>query len=604
MFRIRQVYDDTLLINKQAIEQVQRILRAQFSDIREEKVRSLTEQLRNPLKYRFRTILFVADDSRGNVKGFALLSHEPLLDFCYLDYMATATGGTSHGVGGALYERVRQEARFLKVVGLFFECLPDDPLLCPDRDVLKQNAARLRFYEKYGAKPIANTAYETPVAPEDDNPPYLVFDDLGIHRPLRRKKARAIVRAILERKYGDVCPEQYIRKVVESFRDNPVRIREPRYIKKAAFVEKLSVPADRLISLVVNDRHAIHHVRSRGYVESPVRIGAILRELRLSGLFREIRPRRFSEALLKTTHDADYVAYFKQVCASVGKTDSIYPYVFPIRNEKRPPRELAIRAGYYCIDTFTPINHNAFMAAKRSVDCALTAACELLEGRRCAYALVRPPGHHAERRAFGGFCYFNSAAIAAEFLSEHGRVAMLDIDHHHGNGQQQIFYRRRDVLTVSIHGHPNFTYPYFSGFRDEIGEDDGKGFNVNIPLDRMVMGAEYREKLAKALGHIVRFRPAFLIVLFGLDVAHGDPTGTWELGGEDLERNGYLIGEARHPLLVIQEGGYHTPTMGQNARRFFKGLWAGLNGLQPAREVPPADSGQGTADTLSLSDQG
>ena len=152
-----------------------------------------------------------------------------------------------------------------------------------------------------------------------------------------------------------------------------------------------------------------------------------------------------------------------------GPKKSIYPYVFPTRNPARPPNDETVLAGYYCIDTFTPLNQNAYLAARSAVDCALTAAEKVLEGTDLAYALVRPPGHHAETRTFGGFCYFNNGAIAANLLSRYGRVAILDIDYHHGNGQQEIFYNRADVLTVSIHGHPSFAYPYFSGFRDETG---------------------------------------------------------------------------------------------------------------------------------------
>jgi acetoin utilization deacetylase AcuC-like enzyme len=120
----------------------------------------------------------------------------------------------------------------------------------------------------------------------------------------------------------------------------------------------------------------------------------------------------------------------------------------------------------------------------------------LLEGKKLAYALIRPPGHHAEKKSFGGFCYFNSAAIAANYLSKYGKVALLDIDYHHGNGQQDIFYKRNDVLTISIHGHPSFAYPYFSGFADEHGEHDGYGFNVNYPLPEKVNGPVYRTHLA------------------------------------------------------------------------------------------------------------
>jgi acetoin utilization deacetylase AcuC-like enzyme len=193
------------------------------------------------------------------------------------------------------------------------------------------------------------------------------------------------------------------------------------------------------------------------------------------------------------------LTYFKRICKSLPEGKSIYPYVFPIRNSLRPPKDDSVRAGYYCIDTFTPLNKNAYLASRKAVDCALTCADLLLEGKKLAYALIRPPGHHAERKSFGGFCYFNSAAIAANYLSKYGKVALLDIDYHHGNGQQDIFYERDDVLTISIHGHPSFAYPYFSGFADEKGESDGYGFNVNYPLPEKVSGPVYRSYLHKAL---------------------------------------------------------------------------------------------------------
>ena len=205
------------------------------------------------------------------------------------------------------------------------------------------------------------------------------------------------------------------------------------------------------------------------------------------------------------------------------------------------------------------------------MDCALTAAREIL-GRRIAYALVRPPGHHAERRAFGGFCYFNNNAIAAQHLSAYGKVAILDVDYHHGNGQQDIFYRRSDVLTVSVTGHPAFAYPYFSGFEDEKGEGEGEGFNMNIPLTEEVGGMQYQKALEKALKRITEFGPQFLIVALGLDTAKGDPTGTWSLTPKDFEENGRVIGNMGLPIVVIQEGGYRIATLGKNARRFFKGL--------------------------------
>ena len=580
MFIIRRVYDYVLSTNKEAIAQVQSILRSQFPELSNRDIAKLPEQLRNPLKYRFRSILFVAEGSKGQVKGFALLSHEPVIGFCYLDFISTAETKTGGGVGGALYDRVRAEVLSLKSTGLFFECAPDDPKLCRDPLVLRANSARLRFYERYGARPIANTAYETPLKPGDDCPPYLVFDDLGQNVQLARAAARTIVRTILERKYKDVCPLDYVDMVVESFRDDPVRLRKPRYVKKeSAMPARPSVPLDKRIALVVNDRHAIHHVHEHGYVESPVRIATILEALESTELFERVAQRHFSERHIRAVHDRQFIEYFKRACANLEPGKSIYPYVFPIRNVARPPKVLAVRAGYYCIDTFTPLNRNAYVAAKGAVDCALTAVQTILQGRRLGYALVRPPGHHAERRSFGGFCYFNTAAVSAHYLSSHGKVAVLDIDYHHGNGQQYIFYERSDVLTISIHGHPHVTYPYFSGFEDERGAGAGKGFNVNIPLPENIDGTRYLAVLGKALVRLSRFRPQFLVVPLGLDTAKADPTGSWNLEARDFEAMGEMIGSLHLPTLVTQEGGYDNRVLGVNARSFLVGLWSGCFSL-------------------------
>jgi acetoin utilization deacetylase AcuC-like enzyme len=238
---------------------------------------------------------------------------------------------------------------------------------------------------------------------------------------------------------------------------------------------------------------------------------------------------------------------------------------------------LPLRAGYYCLDTFTPLNENAYKAARRSVDCALTGADTLLDGGRAAYALVRPPGHHAEHDAFGGFCYFNSSAIAAQRLSEHGSVVLLDIDYHHGNGAQDIFWKRKDVFTISMHGHPRYSYPYFSGFDDERGGGTGKGFNLNFPLPENIDGERFRKTLSEALIRIRKFKPQFLVIALGLDTAKGDPTGSFQLMAKDFRENGKMIGELALPTLVVQEGGYKTQTLGINARHFFTGLWAGLS---------------------------
>ncbi|MEJ2637287.1 MAG: histone deacetylase family protein [Calditrichia bacterium] len=577
MFRIRRIYDEVIPINKLAIAQVQAMMRSQFPDISEDDIIKLPEKLRNPLKHGFRSVLFVADDLRGQVKGFAFVYHEPALKFFYLDYISSSVQFPGRGIGGALYERLRQEALALKTIGVFFECLPDDPQLSKNPVIRKQNIARLRFYERFGARPVINTAYETPLKPGEDNPPYLVYDNLGQEFRLPRDQARLVVRAILEKKYGNLCPPQYVNMVVNSFQDDPVKLREPRYVKNApSFSLDHSIPTDKKIALIINDKHEIHHVHERGYVESPVRIKTILKEIEPTGLFDIMPVKHFPDKFVKMVHDTKYVDYFRKVCESVAPNKTIYPYVFPIRNSKRPPRDLPIQAGYYCIDTFTPLNQNAYLAARRAVDCAITAASLVLEGQRIAYALVRPPGHHAEWSNFGGFCYFNSNAAAANYLSSEGTVAILDIDYHHGNGQQDIFYQRPDVLTVSIHGHPGFAYPYFSGFEEEKGAGLGEGFNANFPLPEQVDGKHYLAALHKAINKIRKFKPEFLVVALGLDPAKGDPTGSWSLQGKDFENNGQLVGELGLPTVVVQEGGYNHRNLGINARHFFIGLWRGM----------------------------
>ncbi len=576
MFRIRRIYDDILPVDRTIIPQIQDILRSQFPLLSDETIQKLPDQLINPLKYRFRSILFVAEGDKRKIKGFAILQHAPDLKFCFLDFISTTEHGMGRGTGSILYERVRQEALGLNATGLFFECLPDDPALCRDKEILKQNISRLRFYEKFGARPLFNTAYETPLTPEDDCPPYLVFDNLGKTRILFRNWTRKVVRAILERKYADLCPRAYIDMVVKSISDHPVMIREPKYEKKTDPVTVKEVRSiDQSIILVVNDRHEIHHVHERGYVESPVRINRILDKIESMGIFERTEVKHYSEKNILAVHDRGYVNYLKKVCTMVEKGRSLYPYVFPIRNNSRPPKELPVRAGYYCIDTFTPINENAYLAAKRAVDCALTVTEKVLEGYRFGYALVRPPGHHAEYNVFGGFCYFNSVAVAANYLSRYGRVAVLDIDYHHGNGTQDIFYSRPDVLTISIHGHPGFAYPYFSGFRDEKGDREGLGCNINIPLPEHITFEQYRIALTSAVQKISTSGCKFLIVALGLDTAKGDPTGTWPLLPKDFISVGRMIGTLRLPTIVIQEGGYKIRSLGTNAQHFFKGLWEG-----------------------------
>jgi acetoin utilization deacetylase AcuC-like enzyme len=572
MLRIRRIFDLALPVDREAMRQVLDILRARFTALPESSLSALGERLRDPFPGRLRPVLFVAEDHQ-RVLGFASVLHAPDLAFLFLEFIATG-GGDVHsrgGVGGALYERLRDEARALGCRAILFEAASDDPAPGVAANEQRKNAARLRFYERFGAFPVTGTDYQRPVREGGDPGPLLLYDDLGSGVPLSRAFARRAVRAILERYYPRLCPPDYVARVVASFRDDPVRLRPPRHLAPGESSPP-SRPLEAPVALVVAERHEIHHVRERGYVEAPARVRAVLAAIEPSGLFAR-RPRRhYSLRHVEAVHLPALVRYLRRACREMPPQRALYPYVFPLRNRHRLPGERSVLAGYYCIDTFTPITRNAYLAARDAVDAALTAADSLLAGSTFAYALVRPPGHHAETRSFGGFCYFNNAAIAAQHLCAHGRVAILDLDYHHGNGQQDIFWRRADVLTVSLHGHPRFAYPYFTGFADERGEGEGEGANLNLPLPERLDGDGYRRALRRALAAVEAFAPRFLVVALGLDPAKGDPTGTWSLRVTDFRHNGELVRALGLPTLVVQEGGYRTRTLGANVVAFFRGL--------------------------------
>ena len=576
MFRIRKFFDSINNSNKLNIHQIKNILKERFPLINNDYIINFNKMLDNPVAKKFRTIIFVAENMNSKLRGFAILLHFSDLNFYYLDFIATNTGFSGRGIGAALYQRIREEANEADVTGIFMECLPDDPDLCRDPKILNENISRLKFYERFNVRPIINTKYETPLNPEDDNPPYLLFDGLSANKTITGTFLKKVVNAILKRKYIDIVDDEYINLVVNSIKNSEIQLRPLKYIKKEthySFSNQTQI--NEKIPYILNHSHKSHHIHERGYVETPQRIESILKIINKSSLFFEFKSKKFSEKLIKEVHSREFYNYIKTICENNKQKNNIYPYVFPLRNRAKPPEELSVRAGYYCIDTFTPLNRHVYENARNAVDCAVSGA-ELLHDYRLIYALIRPPGHHAGINTYGGFCYFNSAACAAQYLSKKGKVCILDIDYHHGNGQQDIFYNRNDVLTISIHGHPKFAYPYFTGFSDEKGENEGYGYNYNFPLPEKITFEKYSTTLKKAMTVIQNFNSDYLIICFGADTSKGDPTGTWDIEKKEYEIIGNIIGNMNLPTLVIQEGGYSTRKIGNIVLYFLSGLWKKL----------------------------
>jgi acetoin utilization deacetylase AcuC-like enzyme len=231
------------------------------------------------------------------------------------------------------------------------------------------------------------------------------------------------------------------------------------------------------------------------------------------------------------------------------------------------------RIGYWCWETMTPLVPGSYQAACAAADVALTAADLLLAGEPAVYGLARPPGHHCPRAAFGGYGLFNYSAAAIAYLADRiGSVAVLDVDYHHGNGTQQIFYHRADVLYVSVHADPDRAFPYFIGWADERGAGPGEGFNLNLPLPAGCTNDRYLAALETALDRITDFGAAAVVVSLGLDTYGQDPIGDFALTTDIYHEVGRRTARLGLPTLVLQEGGYFLPKLGENARTWLRGL--------------------------------
>jgi acetoin utilization deacetylase AcuC-like enzyme len=366
--------------------------------------------------------------------------------------------------------------------------------------------------------------------------------------------------------------------------------------------------------------------------ESPARAAIILAALEQAGIGPLVRPRQFGIEPVAAIHTAAYLQYlehaYERWVAAGGAPEAVLPSTLAVRWMRQPSESPLAAPGYYAFDLSAPIVPGTFPAALASANTALTGAALLLEGQRAAYALCRPPGHHAGPDMCGGYCYLNNAAIAAAYLltlnaerrtlneatspttppdmpqaadaetvqrtlrgclrhsafsAQPSRVAVLDIDFHHGNGTQQIFYERADVLVVSIHADPAHQYPYFLGYAGERGAGAGLGFNLNLPLPPGTGDATFLAALDQALAAIGDFAPTALVVSAGFDTFVGDPVaesgGGFTIGAATYPAIGARIAVLGLPTLFVQEGGYGIDALGANVVGLLRGFEEGTNAV-------------------------
>ena len=304
--------------------------------------------------------------------------------------------------------------------------------------------------------------------------------------------------------------------------------------------------------------------------EVPERAEILVEAVREAALGPVSPPADFGLEPIRAVHDEGFLHYLQTAytdsAAYFSKAEPVFPSTFHVRRGMRRPGGFLGQAGYYAFGTGSPLLEGTWTAAYWSAQCALAAADAVRRGQPAAYALCRPPGHHADRDLYGGFCYLNNAAIAARWLG--AGTAVLDIDYHHGNGTQSIFYGDPTVLFCSLHAHPDDDYPYYWGEAGETGEGAGLGFNRNWPLPQGIADADYLAVLDEALSAIRTFDPRFLVVSVGLDIAQGDPVGGFSITPAGLRAIGERIRALARPTVLVQEGGYLRANLAENAAAF------------------------------------
>ncbi|HJP07147.1 MAG: histone deacetylase family protein [Proteobacteria bacterium] len=337
--------------------------------------------------------------------------------------------------------------------------------------------------------------------------------------------------------------------------------------------------------VIYSEHHRLRDAKTELYggelvqpFERPSRADMVIKAVRNFGLGEINEPASFAIDPVLAVHDADFVSFLETAWdewRQTGYAGEAMATVWPARRMQcRPPRFIEGKIGYYALAAETTITEGTWRAALASKDVALTGARGLLDGEGGIFSLCRPPGHHAARDMFGGYCFLNNAAIAAQYLRDQGaeRVAILDVDFHHGNGTQDIFYERADVLFCSLHGDPEDAFPHFLGYADETGSGAGQGYNRNYPMPPGTLFSQWQEALADALAHIGTFSPQYLVVSLGVDTFENDPISFFKLTTPDYLTIGEMIDTLGIPTLFVLEGGYDIDEVGINAVNVLKGF--------------------------------
>lgn len=326
--------------------------------------------------------------------------------------------------------------------------------------------------------------------------------------------------------------------------------------------------------------HAPEEIIVRGTVartlESPARVEALLGALKTDG-HEMVVPRDWDRRWISAVHDLGYLTFLETAYERWQQLPNasrlIHPHAFAHHSSRIKPESIQGQVGYYLAGGSSPIDVGTWQAALGSAHTALEAAELVLQGEREAYALCRPPGHHAYRDFGGGFCYLNNVAIAANYLARKlGRVAIVDIDTHHGNGTQSIFYARDDVYFVSVHGDPNVLFPFYAGYAHERGEGAGAGYNLNLPLPLKSEDPAWLAAVSEGMTSINQYAPDALLVSLGFDAFKGDPSSDLAVSTEGFRAAGERIGAYTGPVVLVQEGGYVVDKLAENLGAFLDGF--------------------------------